>query len=221
MRTSIPAPLISLIHTSAHFVHFDHPTSLFHFCTAVTHSLSPSTSTSSSSWKAEYLSPLWPWLCCCCWMSALLRRGIYICVRTPALLLSEGCTIVAWSVALWAEENINAQRPEWTAAVRLRFLEQVSLLEMLWSELFGSVCTGSGYNLKIPLPDSFFSPAWTYTSVPLWDGVCTHPSREARRLTMGDSMWRYYFGVFFLAFELDLCRPLILESIYWNTTNTK
>uniref|UniRef100_A0A3Q2PXJ5 Ephrin-B2a n=1 Tax=Fundulus heteroclitus TaxID=8078 RepID=A0A3Q2PXJ5_FUNHE len=38
---------------------------------------------------------------------------------------------------------------------------------------------------------------------------------------MGDSMWRYYFGVFFLAFELDLCRPLILESIYWNTTNTK
>lgn len=34
-------------------------------------------------------------------------------------------------------------------------------------------------------------------------------------------MWRYYFGVFFLAFELDLCRPLILESIYWNTTNTK
>uniref|UniRef100_A0A3Q2PZ55 Ephrin-B2a n=1 Tax=Fundulus heteroclitus TaxID=8078 RepID=A0A3Q2PZ55_FUNHE len=40
-------------------------------------------------------------------------------------------------------------------------------------------------------------------------------------LTMGDSMWRYYFGVFFLAFELDLCRPLILESIYWNTTNTK
>ncbi|XP_038132136.1 ephrin-B2a [Cyprinodon tularosa] len=38
---------------------------------------------------------------------------------------------------------------------------------------------------------------------------------------MGDSMWRYYLGVFFLALELDLCRPLILESIYWNTTNTK
>ncbi|KAF7213745.1 ephrin-B2a [Nothobranchius furzeri] len=38
---------------------------------------------------------------------------------------------------------------------------------------------------------------------------------------MGDSMWRYYFGVLFLAFRVDLCRPLILESIYWNTTNTK
>uniref|UniRef100_G3N9L8 Ephrin-B2a n=1 Tax=Gasterosteus aculeatus TaxID=69293 RepID=G3N9L8_GASAC len=44
---------------------------------------------------------------------------------------------------------------------------------------------------------------------------------EARRLTMGDSMWRYYFGVLFIAFEVDLCRALILESIYWNTTNTK
>ncbi|XP_061647569.1 ephrin-B2a [Phyllopteryx taeniolatus] len=38
---------------------------------------------------------------------------------------------------------------------------------------------------------------------------------------MGDSMWRYYLGVVFLAFEVDLCRALILESIYWNTTNTK
>uniref|UniRef100_A0A8D3B2J2 Ephrin-B2a n=1 Tax=Scophthalmus maximus TaxID=52904 RepID=A0A8D3B2J2_SCOMX len=38
---------------------------------------------------------------------------------------------------------------------------------------------------------------------------------------MGDSMWRYYFGVFFIAFKVDLCRALILESIYWNTTNTK
>lgn len=38
---------------------------------------------------------------------------------------------------------------------------------------------------------------------------------------MGDSMWRYYFGVLFIAFEVDLCRALILESIYWNTTNTK
>lgn len=47
----------------------------------------------------------------------------------------------------------------------------------------------------------------------------THP--EARRLTMGDSMWRYYFGVLFIAFKVDLCRALILESIYWNTTNTK
>uniref|UniRef100_A0A3Q1EKE0 Ephrin-B2a n=1 Tax=Acanthochromis polyacanthus TaxID=80966 RepID=A0A3Q1EKE0_9TELE len=43
----------------------------------------------------------------------------------------------------------------------------------------------------------------------------------ARRLTMGDSMWRYYFGVLFIAFKVDLCRALILESIYWNTTNTK
>ncbi|XP_029981214.1 ephrin-B2a [Sphaeramia orbicularis] len=38
---------------------------------------------------------------------------------------------------------------------------------------------------------------------------------------MGDSMWRYYFGVLFIAFKLDLSRALILESIYWNTTNTK
>ncbi|GLD61474.1 ephrin-B2 [Lates japonicus] len=37
---------------------------------------------------------------------------------------------------------------------------------------------------------------------------------------MGDSMWRYYFGVLFIAFKVDLCRALILESIYWNTTNT-
>uniref|UniRef100_A0A3Q0SM91 Ephrin-B2a n=1 Tax=Amphilophus citrinellus TaxID=61819 RepID=A0A3Q0SM91_AMPCI len=44
---------------------------------------------------------------------------------------------------------------------------------------------------------------------------------KARRLTMGDSMWRYYFGVLFIAFKVDLCRALILESIYWNTTNTK
>ncbi|XP_024142611.1 ephrin-B2a isoform X2 [Oryzias melastigma] len=34
-----------------------------------------------------------------------------------------------------------------------------------------------------------------------------------------DSMWRYYFGVLFVAFRVDLCRALILESIYWNTTN--
>nr|XP_046259085.1 ephrin-B2a [Scatophagus argus]XP_046259086.1 ephrin-B2a [Scatophagus argus] len=38
---------------------------------------------------------------------------------------------------------------------------------------------------------------------------------------MGESMWRYYFGVLFIAFKVDLCRALILESIYWNTTNTK
>ncbi|XP_034418277.1 ephrin-B2a [Cyclopterus lumpus] len=38
---------------------------------------------------------------------------------------------------------------------------------------------------------------------------------------MGDSMWRYYFGVLIIAFEVDLSRALILESIYWNTTNTK
>lgn len=49
--------------------------------------------------------------------------------------------------------------------------------------------------------------------------MCSQP--EARRLTMGDSMWRYYFGVLFIAFKVDLCRALILESIYWNTTNTK
>lgn len=38
---------------------------------------------------------------------------------------------------------------------------------------------------------------------------------------MGDSMWRYYLGVLFIAFKVDLCRAIILESIYWNTTNTK
>lgn len=48
-----------------------------------------------------------------------------------------------------------------------------------------------------------------------------HADPEARRLTMGDSMWRYYFGVLFIAFKVDLCRALILESIYWNTTNSK
>uniref|UniRef100_A0A3B3Z9M2 Ephrin RBD domain-containing protein n=1 Tax=Periophthalmus magnuspinnatus TaxID=409849 RepID=A0A3B3Z9M2_9GOBI len=38
---------------------------------------------------------------------------------------------------------------------------------------------------------------------------------------MGDSTWRYYLGVLFIALKLDLSRALILESIYWNTTNTK
>ncbi|XP_053733533.1 ephrin-B2a isoform X1 [Synchiropus splendidus] len=38
---------------------------------------------------------------------------------------------------------------------------------------------------------------------------------------MGDSLWRYALGVLFLALKVDLCRALILESIYWNTTNTK
>lgn len=38
---------------------------------------------------------------------------------------------------------------------------------------------------------------------------------------MGDAVWRYSVGVLFVAFKLDLCRALILESIYWNTTNTK
>ncbi|KAL0985535.1 hypothetical protein UPYG_G00158290 [Umbra pygmaea] len=38
---------------------------------------------------------------------------------------------------------------------------------------------------------------------------------------MGDSMWRYYFGVLLIAFKVILSRAMILESIYWNTTNTK
>lgn len=45
------------------------------------------------------------------------------------------------------------------------------------------------------------------------DGLCS--------LTMGDCTWRYYFGVLFVALRLDLCRSLILESIYWNTTNSR
>ncbi|KAI1885469.1 hypothetical protein AGOR_G00220520 [Albula goreensis] len=38
---------------------------------------------------------------------------------------------------------------------------------------------------------------------------------------MGVSMWRYCLGVFFLVCKVNLSRALILESIYWNTTNTK
>ncbi|XP_056611379.1 ephrin-B2a [Triplophysa dalaica] len=40
---------------------------------------------------------------------------------------------------------------------------------------------------------------------------------------MGDSLWRYYFGVLTLviACKVNLSRALILDSIYWNTTNTK
>lgn len=38
---------------------------------------------------------------------------------------------------------------------------------------------------------------------------------------MGDSLWRYYFGVLFIACKVNLSRALILDSIYWNTTNTK
>ncbi|XP_064183817.1 ephrin-B2a-like [Anguilla rostrata] len=38
---------------------------------------------------------------------------------------------------------------------------------------------------------------------------------------MGESLWRYCFGVFFLVCKVNLSRALILESIYWNTTNTK
>ncbi|XP_037542750.1 ephrin-B2a [Nematolebias whitei] len=36
------------------------------------------------------------------------------------------------------------------------------------------------------------------------------------------TLWRYYYvGVLVVFFRLDRVRPLILESIYWNTTNTK
>ncbi|KAJ8004574.1 hypothetical protein DPEC_G00137690 [Dallia pectoralis] len=38
---------------------------------------------------------------------------------------------------------------------------------------------------------------------------------------MGDPMWRYYLGVLFIACEVISSRGMILESIYWNTTNTK
>lgn len=58
---------------------------------------------------------------------------------------------------------------------------------------------------------------WTYMVI--WRRIA-HPP-EHGRLTMGDSMWRYYFGVLFIACKVDLSRALILESIYWNTTNTK
>lgn len=57
MRTSISAPLISLILMFDHFLVFDHPTSLFrplHFSAAVTHSF---TSTTSTSWKGDISFP--------------------------------------------------------------------------------------------------------------------------------------------------------------------
>ncbi|XP_048834168.1 ephrin-B2a [Brienomyrus brachyistius] len=38
---------------------------------------------------------------------------------------------------------------------------------------------------------------------------------------MGDAMWRYYFGVMVFACKVNLPSAAILESIYWNTTNTK
>ncbi|XP_016322074.1 ephrin-B2a-like [Sinocyclocheilus anshuiensis] len=38
---------------------------------------------------------------------------------------------------------------------------------------------------------------------------------------MGDSLWRYYFGVLVIACKVNLSRAIILDSIYWNTTNTK
>lgn len=61
MRTSISAPLISLILMFDHFLVFDHPTSLFrplHFSAAVTHSFTTtSTSTTSTSWKGNISFP--------------------------------------------------------------------------------------------------------------------------------------------------------------------
>ncbi|XP_071210507.1 ephrin-B2a-like [Salvelinus alpinus] len=38
---------------------------------------------------------------------------------------------------------------------------------------------------------------------------------------MGDSMWRYYLGVLFIACKVILTRAIIMDAIYWNTTNTK
>ncbi|XP_063069051.1 ephrin-B2a [Engraulis encrasicolus] len=38
---------------------------------------------------------------------------------------------------------------------------------------------------------------------------------------MGDSVWMYYFGVLFIAFKVNVSRGMVLDSIYWNTTNTK
>ncbi|XP_055795303.1 ephrin-B2a-like, partial [Salvelinus fontinalis] len=38
---------------------------------------------------------------------------------------------------------------------------------------------------------------------------------------MGDSMWRYYLGVWFIACKVILTRAIIMDAIYWNTTNTK
>ncbi|XP_018598800.1 ephrin-B2a isoform X1 [Scleropages formosus] len=38
---------------------------------------------------------------------------------------------------------------------------------------------------------------------------------------MGLATWRYYLGVLLVACKVDLPRAVTLESIYWNTTNTK
>uniref|UniRef100_A0A4W4F9S7 Ephrin RBD domain-containing protein n=1 Tax=Electrophorus electricus TaxID=8005 RepID=A0A4W4F9S7_ELEEL len=38
---------------------------------------------------------------------------------------------------------------------------------------------------------------------------------------MGESLWRYYFSVLVIACKVNLSRAIIMESIYWNTTNTK
>ncbi|XP_066563160.1 ephrin-B2a [Amia ocellicauda] len=38
---------------------------------------------------------------------------------------------------------------------------------------------------------------------------------------MRDSVWKYYFGVLVIVCKVVLSRSAILESIYWNTTNSK
>lgn len=38
---------------------------------------------------------------------------------------------------------------------------------------------------------------------------------------MGESLWMCYFGVLVIAFKVNLSRAIVLDSIYWNTTNTK
>ncbi|XP_062391385.1 ephrin-B2a [Sardina pilchardus] len=38
---------------------------------------------------------------------------------------------------------------------------------------------------------------------------------------MGEPLWRCYFGVLFIAVKVNLARAIVLDSIYWNTTNSK
>lgn len=93
----------------------------------------------------------------------------------------------------------------------------------LWSVRIPS---GSGYKLKT-LPSALsvslepFLLLLLFIFSPFSSQCGRLAGLKAHRLTMGDSMWRYYFGVLFIALKVDLCRALILESIYWNTTNTK
>lgn len=139
--------------------------------------------------------------------------------------------------ALWKGEKINALSL-WMRNCRAPLVlypsaelrkapsqERVSGLEMLY---IWSVCapcshvpvasTGSGFSRNWSLRSLFWGrlASFFWTNIILKRSV--FPPETA---VMGDSMWRYYLGVLFIACKVNLSRALIMESIYWNTTNTK